>query len=351
MTTTPPVPEMTVDGRARLVSQRISAVRELAGDAAGVLLANRRDFAWLTVGGLNHVLLATEAGAAPLLVTREHAVVLAPINEADRIAAEEVTHLPVEVEPTPWWRPDAAMDAARRIAGSGRILEGHELAGELQEMRSRLAPAEHSRMAWLGQVVGSAMAAHVGEAAEGVTEDQVGAALQASFGAVGVRLPVLLAAADERIERFRHPLPTATPVRRRLMVVVVAERWGLHVAQTSFRELGPLPPVIARRAAALDSVLGAMREATAVGRTLGQVLDAARSAYADAGIGEEWELHHQGGTIGYAARERIAVPADETPIRPGMAFAWNPSARGYKLEETLFLDEAGARVTVAPVVS
>ena len=32
--------------------------------------------------------------------------------------------------------------------------------------------------------------------------------------------------------RYRHPLPTGTPVRDRLMLVLVAERWGLHVAAT-----------------------------------------------------------------------------------------------------------------------
>jgi hypothetical protein len=50
-----------------------------------------------------------------------------------------------------------------------------------------------------------------------------------------------------------------------------------------------------------------------------------------------------GGSIGYAARERIATPGDKTPIRPGMAFAWNPSAVGYKAEQTLYLDQDGTQ--------
>jgi Xaa-Pro dipeptidase len=345
----PTAPEISEADRARLVAERIAAVRELAGDRAGVLLTSRRDFAWLTLGGQNHVLLATEAGAAPVLITPTRAVVLAPVNEADRIADEEVAGLPIEVQPLPWWEADATNQAARRICGKEQVATGEELSTELEALRAVLAPEEHQRMAWLGQLIGATMADVVGSVGEGQTEDQVGATLQARLGAAGLRLPVLLAAADERIERYRHPLPTATPVRRRLMVVVVAERWGLHVAQTGFRELAPLPDEVARRATALERVLAAMREATAVGRTLGDVLDAAREAYSEAGIGDEWELHHQGGTTGYASRERIVAPGDDTPIRPGMAFAWNPSARGYKLEETLYLDEEGTRHIVAPL--
>jgi len=334
--------------RARLFEERLDAVRTLLGGRAGVLLARRKDFAWLTVGGQNHVLTATEEGAAPVLVTPTRAVVLAPVNEADRIADEEVAGLPLEVERLPWWEPEAASDTAQRICG-GEVATAEELGDGLDELRTMLAPLEHQRLAWLGRMAHEALVEAVGGAAEGQSEEEVGAQLAHRFALDGVRLPVLLAAADERIERYRHPLPTARRLRRRLMVVVVVERWGVHAAQTMFRELAPLDETLERRAAALRHILTAMREATSVGATLGDVLAAAREAYAGQGIGDEWELHHQGGTIGYASRERIAKPGDETVIRPGMAFAWNPSARGYKLEETFYLDADGRRHTVAPL--
>jgi Xaa-Pro aminopeptidase len=344
-------PVLDAGVRARIVGERLEAVRRAAGGRAGVLLQQRRDFAWLTLGGQNHVLLATDQGAAPLLVAPDRAVVLAPVNEADRIADEEVAGLPLEVEALPWWEPGAAHEAARRICASDDVATADEIATPLEELRTALDPVEHQRMAWLGRLAGTAMAEVVGQAQEGQTEQEVGAALAQSFTANGVRLPVLLAAADERIARYRHPLPGRAPLRQRLMVVVVVERWGLHVAQTMFRELIARDEELARRAAGLDQVLAAMADATAVDAMLGDVLQAARRAYSDAGMEEEWGLHHQGGTIGYAARERIAVPGDPTRIRPGMAFAWNPSARGHKLEATLYLDAEGRRHTVTPLVS
>jgi Xaa-Pro aminopeptidase len=127
------------------------------------------------------------------------------------------------------------------------------------------------------------------------------------------------------------------------MVVVVAERWGLHVAATQFREFEPAAPDLRERAGSIEHVVDAMQSATHVGNSLGDVLAAARAAYAERGLENEWTLHHQGGSIGYAARERIATPGDKTPIRPGMAFAWNPSAVGYKAEQTLYLDQDGTQ--------
>jgi Xaa-Pro aminopeptidase len=335
-------PELDPPRRGELVRDRLEQVRRLLDErsAGGLLLDSRRDFAWLTLGGLNHVVLASEKGAAPILVTRDDAVVLAPTNERARIADEEVAGLPIEVESLPWWESDAAVRSAEARAGGEGLLRAEEVAAELEAARTALVPEEHARMEWLAGEISGAIAG-VGVPGTSDTEDDLVAAITEPLTRSGLRLPVVLAAADERIDRYRHPLPTATRIRRRLMLVLVVERWGLHVAHTEFFEREERSPDLVARARALDDVLYAMREATTVGQTLGDVLAASRAAYDRHGMHDEWTLHHQGGTIGYAGRERIAVPGDATPIRPGMAFAWNPSITGLKLEETLYLDGEG----------
>ena len=159
----------------------------------------------------------------------------------------------------------------------------------------------------------------------------------------GIRAPVVLAAADRRIELYRHPLPGPTAVERRLMLVLVAERWGLHAAATRIRDFEPPPVKLERRAAAVEQVQSALYEATAPGATLGDAFAAAQAAYARVGFPDEWQLHHQGGIIGYQGRERVAVPGDATRIEAGMAFAWNPSITGAKAEDTFILSEDASR--------
>jgi Xaa-Pro aminopeptidase len=131
------------------------------------------------------------------------------------------------------------------------------------------------------------------------------------------------------------------------MLVLVAERWGLHVALTRFRELESPGADLAGRIDAVAAVQAAMHDATRPGATLGDVVAVARSAYASAGFPDEWRDHHQGGSIGYQARERVALPGDQTLIEPGMAFAWNPSIAGAKAEDTIVLIDGTARMVTA----
>ena len=338
-----PSPVLPAAERARLFEQRLAQVRRATAEAGegAVLLETRRNFAWLTVGGLNHVVLATENGAAPLIVTQTAAVVLAPVNEAPRLAEEELHGLPVAVEALDWWDADAATGRARQLNGGREPLREARLAQPLLDLRSSLARAEHARLAWLGRLVARSLGETLAGARAGVTEHDLAADALGRLAGAGVRAPVVLAAADGRIERFRHPLPTNARIGRRAMLVLVGEAWGLHVALTGLREIEPPSADLERRMEACRQVLGAMREASRPDSALGDVLEAAQAAYRAAGFAEEWRLHHQGGSIGYQGRERIAVPGDRTPIRAGMALAWNPSIRGAKAEETLYLDEAG----------
>ncbi len=57
------------------------------------------------------------------------------------------------------------------------------------------------------------------------------------------------------------------------------------------------------------------------------------------GFPNEWQLHHQGGSAGYAPREVTATPSSTQPILAGQAFAWNPSITGVKSEDTILVGE------------
>ncbi|MDQ3880660.1 MAG: M24 family metallopeptidase [Chloroflexota bacterium] len=337
-------PSLALAARTAEFERRVDAVRGLLsrrGVGAAVLVA-RRNFAWLTVGGVNHVVLAADDGAAPILVTQEGVTVLAPINEAARIREEEIADLDVEIVELAWFDANAAdREAARRASGS--LANDADLEDELAAHRSVLPDVDADRLRWLGHAVDAAVGEAIRSIRRGDREDDIAARLQFLLASVGIRVPVVLAAADDRIVRYRHPLPGPTQVERRLMLVAVAERWGLHAAVTRFAELEEPDRQVARRFAAVRSVQEAMHAATAPGATLGDVLDAARAAYAETGFAEEWRLHHQGGSIGYRGRERIAVPGDATPVRPGMAFAWNPSITGVKVEDTILLGADGSR--------
>ena len=328
--------------RADAVATRLGQLRDLVArrGVEAVFLETRRNFAWLTAGGSNHVLTSSETGVAGILVTAREAVVLTSRIERDRIATEEVGDLGWDVEAVDWWLEDGPFRAARaRVSGS--VARDPDVEADLSALRSRLSPLDQERLIEVGRLAVGAVDDALAGAEPGTTEQEVAARVAGSLP--GARTPVVLVAADERIARFRHPIPTDARIRGRVMLVLVAERWGLNAAVTRFREWEPLDDDVARRFEAVRDVERAMHEATEPGATLGEVIAAAQAAYARAGHPDAWREHHQGGTIAYQGRERVAVPDDPTRIQTGMAFAWNPSIAGAKVEDTFILAADGSR--------
>jgi Xaa-Pro aminopeptidase len=182
-----------------------------------------------------------------------------------------------------------------------------------------------------------------------MTELEAAAALAAACREKGMYSPVVLAAGDDRIARFRHPVPTGNQFHRRVMLVVCAERGGLYANLTQFVHFEePDRDWLARREATETIARRLREEATRPGRTLGEVFGDIVGYYREAGFPDEWRLHHQGGTTGYATREVVALPDSDVQIQTGMAFAWNPSISGAKSEETFVLTAEGPLVVAQP---
>lgn len=309
------------------------------------VLATRRNVAWLTAGAAGHVDQSTEESVAAVLVTRDDSVVLTQNIEASRVIDEELAGLDIEVVSVPWWEPDAIETEVRRRVGPGRtVVRDADLEGDLVPIRSVLSDFDRARVKILGRQAIEAVDGALASATSGMTENELAADLASRLP--GVRAPVVLVAADERIARYRHPLPGDTPIRARAMVVLVAERWGLHIALTRLREFESPDADLSRRIEAVAAVQTAMHAAARPGATFGAVFEAARTAYAGAGYPDEWRDHHQGGSIGYRAREGIAVPNDPTLIEAGMALAWNPSIAGAKAEDTIVVVDDAAAVVI-----
>ena len=331
------------DARRAEVAAKLERLRDVldARGLAGAALSARRNVAWLTAGADTHVVEASEGGVVTLLVTTSDVVAITTVNEAPRIRDEELTGLDIEVVAVPW-------EATGGVAGligsriAGPVATDAALEADLLPLRSRLSPAEQDRLAAIGLLAAEAMTDAFLEARPGDLESVVAERLAERLAAAGASAPVLLAASDDRISRFRHPVPKPKPIVASLMLVVVAEHGGLHAAVTRMGWLHGRPDdgTLARyRACArIDT---ALREATVPGRTLADVLAAGVRAYAAEGFADEWRLHHQGGTIAYQPRETVATPDATETIEPGMAFAFNPSITGAKSEETFILRSDG----------
>jgi Xaa-Pro aminopeptidase len=324
---------------------RVRAFLDEAGYDA-LALSTQANFAWITGGGDNHVVLAADAGVATVLITREAKVVVTNNIEAGRITAEEVAGLGFEPRVVNWFEAGADAEIARltqglRLASDTGIAGSAVEADRIASLRFSLTPEEMDKYRRLGRETEACMRAVCKGLKPGVTENEVAGRLAELLSAKGIAPVVLLIAADERIEKYRHPINTGAKAKRCMMVVVCARRWGLILSCTRLVHFGPLPRELRRKHDAVVNVDAAFNLSTVVGVPLGEVFRAGQKAYADAGFADEWRLHHQGGPTGYAGRDIIATAGERRSVQANQAFAWNPSITGTKSEDSILVTKAG----------
>jgi Xaa-Pro dipeptidase len=325
----------------------------LAERGLGALVLTRvENFAWLTAGANNRIVTTEEAGAASLIYTADGGkYVVTNVSEARRMQEEEFAGLGWEVRSTRWDQSQAYLIHevlnGRRAAADTTGLPGIEPATGFQKLRYQLTEAEVERLRWLSRLTGNAVADACRQHEPGETEFVAAARVHEALAPYGVTPAVVLVASDDRIFRYRHPVPTTKPVERYMMVVLVAEKWGLHAAATRFVHFGALPDDLQRKYEAVAAVDQAFMAATRPGADVRSIFQAGLKAYADVGFGDEWMLHHQGGAIGYASREYLATVESAEVVLPNQAFAWNPSITGAKTEDTILATAAGPEVLTA----
>jgi antitoxin VapB len=328
-----------------------------ANKLGGVLLSSQHNFSWLTAGGSNGIDLSRDAGAGALLVRDDgKSFVLANRIEMQRLLKEHLEG--TEFEPLEFaWEDEKASGAflpnrATELLTNGATMGSDLFVGptatliesEVARCRYQLTAAEIERFRSLGSDAAGAIERLVRELRPGETEREIARQVTDTLAAHKIRAIVVLVAADDRIAKYRHPVPTDLPWEKVLMVVVCGQRQGLIASLTRIICLGDVPDKLQSRTEATARVNAQLLAATRPGASGAELFRVAADAYAMEGFANEEHLHHQGGATGYRTREWFAHPASGEIVQVNQAFAWNPSITGTKVEETILCGADGIEV-------
>lgn len=323
--------------------QRLRA-QMAAREVDAVVLNQLPNVAWLTAGASTYINLASDTGPSSLLITFDSASVMTDRIEAGRLEQEEsLAALGFRLAVEPWDQRGTQLPrliAGKRLAQDGPG-PGLDLSSDLQTLRTHLQPEEVERLQHVGSLASAAIAEVMYALQPGMTEYAIAGLLAQASLTRGGHAVVNLVASDERIARYRHPLPTSKVVNRYVMVVLCLRYQGLVAAVTRLVHFGSLPDEIAAKALAVARIDARMILGTRSGKTMGDMYALAKLAYEEEGYPTATEEHHQGGSIAYLPREILARPNETTVIAERQAFAWNPSLRGAKSEDTIILGPSG----------
>ncbi|WP_166867070.1 Xaa-Pro peptidase family protein [Salinibacterium sp. ZJ70] len=317
-------------------SEKLARIRSLldAHDAPHLTLVTPENLTWLFDGARVQV---PYGGAAIMraVVDRDGRITAhAFANEIDRLAAEELGGL--SLHPVPW-------DVSLPSPVPGGLID-RDLVAEMRALRAVLLAEERARYAALGAEAANAVSAVLREARPEHTERALAAELARALVAIGAEPVVLLVGGHGR-RAHRHPLPTDALLGRRALAVVGARRHGLVVSFSRWVRFEPSDAGERDVEERLLLVEADAFAATRAGRTLAEVLADVRAAYARHGFdADEWTRHHQGGPAGYLGRDPRATLDTHDIVLSGQAFAWNPTAEGAKIEDTVIVDADGVHV-------
>lgn len=307
----------------------------------GLLIRRNENVAWLTGGAVElRVLTPAETGVASLLITAEgKRYYFTTENEAPRLHDEEFGALDFDPVVFPWYADETAVTAAK-LAG-GQLASDSPLAGavgaNLFPLRASLSETEIARYKWLGQQTAVATVESLNAVTPGMSEYDLEAITAANLLKRGILPSVYLYAADERIFKYKHAVARGANVKNYAMLNLCSRKWGLAISITRFVHFGKLPDELAARFKSSAQVNAALLDATRVGATSAQLFEVAQQGYAAEGFPGEERFHHQGGSTGYGEREWVATPQGTDVVVNNQAFAWNPSIRGGKAEDTVIL--------------
>lgn len=329
--------------------ERVLALLDRRG-ADSIVLRSHTAVAWYLDGARIHVSLAADPVAAVVVHRSGDRDELRVFdNEADRLLAEELGEASgLDLMRVPWHDELAP-------AGVAALDEGDAIA-ELRAARASLLPGELERYRALCGEVAEALTDAATAADPSASEREVAARLAADLVARGIDPLVTLVAGRSRLS-YRHPLPTAAPLGDRAMLVACGRRHGLIANATRWvRWAGPSGAGSERDAAERDAerrihaVEAEFFAATRIGATIADAFGSGIAGYAAHGFEpDEWHRHHQGGAAGYAGRDPRGAASVADRVQPDQAFAWNPTAPGAKVEDTVLVRESGIEVlTVDP---
>ena len=190
-----------------------------AENFGGVLLNSQHNFAWLTGGGNNGVDLSQANGVGSLLIREDGArFLLANHIEMPRLLKEEVSYEDFEQVDFSWQTEKENPRHILKVAG--RIV-GHKLGtdvfmqsymevceGLIAKCRYQLTTHETERFQQLGKDVGEIIGKIYEKIEVGQTEKEIANIVKFELGKRNINSVVTLVAADARIAKFRHPIPT-----------------------------------------------------------------------------------------------------------------------------------------------
>ena len=327
-------------------NQRIEPLRELmkAKGLDSFVVRRNPNLAW-AIAGRAHVPTTIDAACFDLIITQDSATAVTNVVEAPRLIAEE---LPSEViVKTVKWSEgrDAQLPTGAKVGSDQPGGDRLDLGTEVEMMRASLNASDVERFKEICIDAAVALGNAMKQVESTDREIDVAGLISHSLWQADLEVAFLGVAGQERVSKFRHPLPTDSVIGNRVSASICAKRKGLIASVTRIVTFGQVTDSMINDYTSIFKVEAALLDATVVGKAFSEPINAAIAAYPANGFdADEWTKHHQGGPTGFLPRDWPANQATTRLIAQNQPIAWNPTGKGWKAEDTILATTSGVKL-------
>jgi Xaa-Pro dipeptidase len=255
-----------------------------------------------------------------------------------------------------WWFENRTMEFVREIIGAeGKFaadipMENASDANPiLLSLEKTLCENEIGRYVHLGKVFSNVIESYMATIQPGDTEKEIAGRLGAKMWENGLEPVLLLIAADDRIYKYRHPIPTDKKLEKLLMISCNARYKGLVTKITRMLHFGKISPEFLEQYKQTIDIENAMAAATKPGVDEIVPYNIALKMYEEFGYPEMWKVHHQGGPQSYTNGFYLITPTTHNVVKLHQCYGFNPSITGTKTEDGFVVTEEGPLFITYPV--
>ena len=333
------------------INQRLQPLRELmkAKGLDAFVLRRNPNLAW-AIAGRVHVPATIDMACFDLVITQDSATAITNVVESPRLIAEELPG-EVDVKIVKWTEGrDSLLPTGAKVGcdqpGADRI----DLGVEVEIIRGSLFESDLARFQEICVDAAVALGNAMKQVENTDREIDVAGLITHSLWQADLEIAFLGVAGQDRVHKFRHPLPTDAVVGSRVSASICAKRKGLIASVTRIVAFGEVTDQMVSDYTSIYKVEAALLDATVVGKPFSDPINAAIAAYPANGFdADEWTKHHQGGPTGFLPRDWPANQGSTRLIAANQPIAWNPTGKGWKAEDTIVATDSGVKMlTVDP---
>jgi antitoxin VapB len=280
-----------------------------------------------------------------LIITQDSATAITNVVEAPRLIAEELPS-EVTVKSIKWSEGrDSLLPTGPKVGSDQPGADRIDLGVEVEMIRASLIESDLVRFKEICVDAAVALGNAMKQVESSDREIDVAGLITHSLWQANLEIAFLGVAGQDRVHKFRHPLPTDAVVGNRVSASICAKRKGLIASITRIVTFGEVTDQMVADYTSIFKVEAALLDATVVGAPFSDPINAAIAAYPANGFdADEWTKHHQGGPTGFLPRDWPANQSSTRLIAENQPIAWNPTGKGWKAEDTILATSSGIKV-------